>query len=169
MKQLLPEYKKELADLKTKMLEAQEFAEKFPVWQDMILSRKLTRSFTGKITDKHKEIRLDWGVNRWFYRERENITNYKGVLEPQYLWNIYINQINLFGNPYQDTCLCDIPKNVDLFFFDSLNNTFYATDDQIIPLLDALSEWYVGARAVNDEARKEAKKADLLKQLERLG
>lgn len=164
---LRPEYQAELNELKDKMLSAQRFAEDFPAFADRILEYKFTEEFTGKVADTYKGMRFGWGINRYFYREVKNITNYMGELEPQYLWNIYINQAHLFGEGgYVDTGVRDIKNSVELFFFDQMNSTFYATDEQIISLLDALSEWFEKAKIINGDYKKAKKKNDLLKQLE---
>lgn len=166
--ELRDEYKQELADLEHKMIEAQKFAEKFPAWSENILANKFTDEFTGQIASTYKGLYYPWGIKRFFYRERDNVTNYRGDFTPQYLWNLYINQLSIFGDNYADTGVYEIHNSVDVFFFDHLNTTFYATDEQIIPLLDALSVWYEKAKAINDEFRKEKKKKDLLAQLEKL-
>jgi hypothetical protein len=165
---LRPEYKQELIDLENKMIEAQKFAEKFPAFADRILEYKWTKEFTGEIYDRYKGLYFGWGIKRWFYHEMGNITNYRGDFEPQYLWDIYINQMSIFGDDYTDTGVYDIHRDVDVFFFDRLNTTFYATDDQLMPLLDALADWYEKAKVVNDQHRKEEKKRKLLEQLEKL-
>ena len=41
-------------------------------------------------------------------------------------------------------------NNVDVFFFDELNTTIYATDDQIEELLEILNVWYIKAKYEND-------------------
>lgn len=165
---LRDEYKQELADLKAKMLDAQTFAEKFPAFSEKILANKWTAEFTGKMADSYKGLYYPWGIDRWFYNKKENITNYRGDFTPQYLWVIYINQLSVFGEDYADTGIYDLKNSLELFFFDLLNTTFYATDDQIIPLLDSLADWYAKAKPINDEYRKDKKKRDLLKQLEKL-
>jgi hypothetical protein len=165
--ELLPAYMEELRVLKEKMLNAQKFAERFPAFSEKILANKFTHEFTGQIADSYKGLYFGWGIKRWFYREKQNIINFHGCLEPQYLWNIYINQVSLFDQ-YRDTGLYDIARSIDLFFFDHLNTTFYATDDQLIPLLDALADWYGKAKLINEEHRKEEKRRKLLEQLEAL-
>lgn len=165
---LIPQYEQELADLKNKMIGAQKFAEKFPAFEKQIIEGKMTKETTGKISSEYKGLYYPWGINRWLYTKKENITNYRDEFEPQYLWNIYINQISIFGEDYTDTGIHDIKNNLDLFFYDVLNTTFYATDDQIIPLLDALAVWYEAAKPINDEHRKDKKKRELMAQLEKL-
>lgn len=164
---LRPEYKEELRILEEKMFDAQKFAEKFPVFSEKILAGKFTHEFTGQLSDSYKGLYFGWGIKRYFYREKTNITNCRGDFSPQYLWNIYINQVSLFGD-YTDTGLHDVSKTADVFFFDHLNTTFYAADEQIIPLLDALSVWYDQAKLINSEYRKERKKQELIAQLEKL-
>lgn len=165
--ELIPEYKQELKDLEMKMIEAQKFAEKLPAFSKQILRNKFTENFTGQIDSSYGGVYYGWGINRYFYDKKENITNYRESLKPQYLWNVYINQYSLF-NDYTDTGIHDVCKTLDLFFYDVLNTTFYATDEQIIPLLDALSVWYKNAKDINDQFAKEKKRRHLEKELEKL-
>lgn len=155
---LREEYRKEIKELERKMLDAQKFAEKYPIWEDQILENKYTSEFTGQIANSHKGLYLGWGICRHFYRTSDQLTNYRGDLNPQYLWYVYINQVSIFGDNYADSGLYDIHRKVDVFFFDHLNTSFYATDDQIIALLDELADWYAKAKPINDEYRKELKK-----------
>jgi hypothetical protein len=166
--ELREEYKKELSELKEKMIEAQRFAEKFPDFSENILSNKFTKEFTGRMADRYKGLYYPWGINRWFYRKKENICNFKGDFEPKYLWNIYINQLSIFGDNYTDTGIYEITKTVDVFYFDIRNTTFYATDDEIIPLLNSLADWYKEAQQVNIDFKKEKKKKKLLEELKQL-
>lgn len=166
--ELRAEYKKELEDLEMKMIEAQQFAEKLPCFAEQILNGKYTENFTGRMGSTYGDLHYKWGIERWFYDKKENIANYRGSLKPTYLWVLYINQYSLFGDNYTDTGIHDVCKPLDLFFYDVLNTTFYATDEQIIPLLDALSVWYTNAKEVNTQFAKDKKRRDLEKQLEQL-
>ena len=168
------DYKKEISELKSKMIEAQEFAEIFPEFKDKILKYKLPKDFTGKISDSYKGLYYSWGINRYFYKEKGNITNYQGELKPQYLWNIYINQLSVFnqdnfcGNSFHSPEIHEVCKDVDVFFYDISNTTFYATDSQIIGLLDALASWYDKAHAEYTDFIKDKKRKELTEQLDKL-
>lgn len=166
--ELIAEYKQELEDLEMIMIEAQKFAEKLPVFSKQILRNKFTENFTGKMETSYDGLYYGWGINRYFYDKKENITNYRESIKPQYLWSVYINQYSLFGDNYTDTGIDDVCKPLDLFFYDVLNTTFYATDEQIVPLLDALSAWYKEAKEINAQFAKDKKRRDLEKQLEQL-
>ncbi len=165
---LLPEYKLELINIENKMLEAQLFAQRFPAFSEKIIRNKFTNDFTGEIASSYKGMYFGWGIKRYFYTKKENIINYKGDFSPQYLWNLYINEYSLFHDERTDTGLRNVANTTEIFFFDQLNTTFYATDVQLMPLLDALSEWYEKAVVINNEFRKEKKKQNLMKQLEDL-
>lgn len=166
---LRPEYEKELEDMRLRMLDAQAFAEKFPAFSDQILSSKMHAGFTGSIAHTYKKMYFGWGINRKHCASRDSVMNYRGEdFSPCYLWYVYINQISLFGDYYTDTGLYSIKDNVPVFFFDASNTTFYATDDQIMAVLDAICDWYEKAKVLNDTYRKEEKKKELLKELEKL-
>ncbi len=62
------EYEKELTELYVKMVKAEAFAKKLPIFKDIILDKKLTglEDRSGYI-NKYKELPLGWGVNRTNY------------------------------------------------------------------------------------------------------
>ena len=65
----------------------------------------------------------------------------------------------------------DIDKaadNIPIFFYDKANTTFYATDEQITELLEALNKWYVKATKENEKYLKQQKKEKLEKQLKEI-
>lgn len=164
-KELIPEYKKELKDLENKMLWAQEFADMFPYFKKEILSRKLTKEFTGNISNRYEKLYLNWGINRRFHETANSITNYSGELTPQYLWSIYINEYALFGDSYNE---CDLPNpqdGIDFFFFDNLNSTFYVTDEQLMSLLNSLNDWYIKALEIYKRNIIALKRKELEKQM----
>ena len=164
---LLPEYEQELLEIRNQMLEAQKFAEKFPAFSDKILKNRWDKTFTGTLSETHKNMYFPWGINRWFYKDKANITNYHGDFEPQYLFNIYINQVRLFGD-YIETGLDHIHNTVDVYFYDRLNRTFYTTDNQLMPVLDAIVDWYEKAKPINLEYQKLKKREQLQRELDAL-
>ena len=163
------EYKKELADLRYKMQKAEGFAKKLPIFSEEILKRKLSEDESWiKFGDRYKGLYCAWGINRGLYEQGTNreATNYKGKPYKEYLFSIYINTLSQY-NSHESFDLGEIQENTPLFFYDCLNSTFYATDDQIEGLLDALCEWYENAKKKIVEHNKKEKiaklKADLVK------
>lgn len=140
------EYAQELKDLKEKMLMAEKFAEKLPIFADIILERKLTGLENGiKFSERYKKIPLNWGINRYLYNDKSNILNYRGEFDkPIYLFVIYINSCSLFDEN-ENFGLYDAVLNIPIFHRDYSNTTFYVTDENIEALLEVLNVWYIEA------------------------
>lgn len=152
-------YKKELDDLKIKMEKAEIFAETLPDLSEQILERK----FTGDehwidFGDNGEQMFSTWKIKRGFFDSETTryVTNYSKP-HKEFLFSIYINCYSLFdvGSDFE---VERIASQVPLFFYDSLNTTFYATDGQFADLLKALKEWHTEAR----------KKATILKENQRI-
>lgn len=144
------EIDQELNEIREKLEKSHLFAKKLPEFSEIILSKKLSGDEShicfGK---KYRELWLSWGINRNHYKTDSSctVTNYDyeaGGAYDVHLFCIYINTQSLFDT-YEKFGLKEAVKDLDLFFFDKLNTNFYATDDQIIPLLDALDKWYIKA------------------------
>lgn len=134
-------YLVELKELKEKMIKAEAWAKKMPLFSENILEKKITgeENFLT-YTKQFRDVYFQWGVNRNYYDDRRTITNYRGIVSGHF-WECYINTYNLFDE-HIDNGLSDIENEIPLFFFDSMNSTFYATDKQIEKLLETLNEWY---------------------------
>jgi len=139
------EYEDELNVLRLKMESAEIFAKKVPVFADIILKNKYTGTEEYRdYVDYYKNLYLCSGIFRTHYTtEKDNITNYKGKYDA-YLFHVYINTLSEY-DAMQNYGLDDVCKKVPVFFYDALNKTFYATDEQISGLLDALVEWKTNA------------------------
>lgn len=136
------EYREILKKLETRLIKAEAFAKRVPVFANIILERKLTgEEDYEEYAKSYKTLYCAWGINRGFFDSKSdrNISNYEGEYSA-YLFHIYINTLVIYDS-YAKFGLDEICEKVDLFFYDGSNNTFYATDDQIGSLLDALAEW----------------------------
>ena len=165
------EYLKELKQLKIKMIEAEKFAEKIPVFAGQILDYKYTGNENWiKFGEKYKDTYFGWDINRGLYQSdtSRNITNYTGKSYTEFLFNIYINCYSIFGH-HHNFGLDSLVKKNEVFFYDNLNSTFYATDEQVISLLDKLNNWYIDAKKENkvlfhnkkiEEATKQKEKSE---------
>lgn len=134
-------YLVELKELKEKMIKAEAWAKKMPLFSENILEKKITgeENFLT-YTKQFRDVYFQWGVNRSYYDDRRTITNYRGTVSGHF-WEVYVNTYNLFDE-HIDNGLSDIENEIPIFFFDKPNKTFYATDKQIEKLLEALNEWY---------------------------
>ena len=168
---MIEEYKKELADLKYKMQKAEEFSVKLPVFSKEILERKLSGDEPWiKFTEIYKSLCLTWGVNRGIYEtgSKRTVSNYyTDKPYKEYLFNIYVNTLSVYGS-HEKFGLSDIQKETPVFFYDCSNSTFYATDDQINGLLEALNSWHEKASKQVIEFNKRKEIEALKEKLEKL-
>ena len=156
-------YLNEIDTIIDKMIKAEKWAEKLPVFKDVILDSKISgKEPYYSYGRAYKSIYLSWGINRSKLSSGTNrpITNCTKEYDG-YFWNIYINTISLY-NANEDYGLSDINKNVNVYFYDKLNSTFYVTDEHIESLLEALNDWYIKALILNKEvnAKLELKKLE---------
>ena len=151
-------YELEIKQLREKMDKAKEFAEHLPCFKEIILTRKLDSNFTGTISKKYKDIYLEWGINRYFYKDNKNITNCDKEIKDSYLFNIYINTLSLYDS-HEKYGLKEL--KVPCFFFDKLNTTFYIEEKDIEIALEILNDWY-------NQSRKLAFRDKLLDEKEKL-
>ena len=149
---MLKIYEDELEQLKEKMVKAEKFAEKLPLFKDEILKNKYT-GYENHIQfgSRYKNIFLAWGINRnhYVWDSACTISNYgKDDKYNKYLFNIYVNDYNLFGNSYDelDNSLNDIQNKCNVYFYDKYNSTFYIEDKYIKEFLEVLDEWYLQER-----------------------
>lgn len=162
-------YERELDSLRARMLKAMAFAEKVPLFKDHILVNKIAgEEAWTQFGTSYKKIPLRWGINRGLYSScsRRTVTNYAGDYS-EYLWNIYINTITLF-DVHEEFGLEEVIADLDLFFYDRFNTTFYATDEQIEPLLEALNDWYIAAAGKLAEYHKQKELESLKRRLAKL-
>lgn len=153
------------------MEQAEKFANKLPIFEETIIANK----FTGNeewinFGQRYKDTYFGWNINRGLYSSNSNryVTNYRGEDYTQFLFCIYVNSYSLFNHNCRFG-LEEVHKKIPLFFYDEFNTTFYATDEQVYELLEALNDWYVSARKENsvylaskklEEAKKELELAE---------
>jgi len=165
------EYEQELINLKAKMQKAEKFAEELPIFKDIILENKFT-SEEGHINfgNRCKELYLDWGINRnrLISGTNRTITNYdRDATYNKHLFSIYFNTLTIYDshNKYD---LDKITEKVDVFFYDSLNSTFYIEDEHIERFLDEAVRWLEIARKKEKELRDKKRIESLQKELKEL-
>jgi hypothetical protein len=159
------EYKKEIEKLTIQLEKAEKFAQKLPIFERYIIENKVSgEEDSMSFGICYKEIPLNWGIYRLSFKEDSGrtVANYYGKELPCFLFSIYINIYDLFGHNNKFR-VYDIAEKIPLFFYDVLNSTFYATDDQITNLLEELNAWYLLAKEENiiflaEQRLKEAKK-----------
>lgn len=165
------EYQRELEKLKDRMIKAEVFAKKVPIFKNLILDEKISGEEDYLRFDTHyKSIPLGWGINRGLYKRESTrkVTNYdKNDNYNGYLWVIYINTLTLYDN-HNKFGLYKATEPLNLFFFDKINSTFYATDEQIEPLLETLNTWYLEVMSTIGEFRRQENIKSLREKLKKL-
>ena len=152
--------------MKDKFELVEKFANKIPVCADYIIDNEIVEYEHNKIGDKYKSIWFTWGLNRGIYDNKSRtVTNCELDYDGKTLTNIYINTINIYdrSDSYGLEKLAD-----NIFFYDKMNSTFYATDDELEPLLEALNDWYIEAKELACEDNKKDKLEKLEKEKQRI-
>ena len=165
-------YKKELKELKERMEKAEKFANKIPIFKNIIIERKLTGEEDYiDFGRRYKDIYLAWGIKRCNYISRTNrtITNYDNDNYDVYVFDIYFNTLNLFGDGiYENFGLEKIKDKVKVFFYDEINSTYYVEDEHIEEFLEEANKWYLKAKNKVDEYKKEQEIKELKEKLAEL-
>jgi hypothetical protein len=162
---LIPEYEKKLKEFKEKLIKAQQFAKKLPCFSDFIIKNIITESPYNQFGFQYKTLKLDWQLTRNEYDTKtgRTIPNKEGEYGPIKLTRIYINAISLFG--YGTTI--QAPLNIECYFFDSVNSTYYITDKELEYVLNSLVKWHKDSIVQNkkDQQLKKLKEAEKRLQL----
>lgn len=152
-------YKKELKELKERMEKAEKFANKIPVFKNIIIERKLTGEEDYiDFGSRYKDIYLAWGIKRCNYISGTNrtISNYDNENYNVYVFSIYFNSLDLFGDGiYNNFGLEKIRDKVKVFFYDEINSTYYVEDEHIEEFLEEVNKWYLEAKKQVIKYRKE--------------
>ena len=166
---MIQQYEDELKALKIKMVGAEKFAKKVPVFRQFILSNKIDGTEENvRFADGYKGIRFHWGLNRARFKSgtSRTITNYKGDYD-KHLFKVYINTLTLFDT-HEEFGLEKVLEKSTVFFFDDLNTNFYVEDEHIEGFLEALNDWYVDAIANLEQYKKDEEIRELEERLSRL-
>jgi hypothetical protein len=157
---------KELIRFEKRIGNIQAFADEMPEpFKSRIINGMMTKEGWNHIGGSYKETPYDWGIIYGLFGDAgREITNYKKQHSPVWLFKLYINSYSLF----KANVAINHTQAPPHFFFDHLNTSFYATTDQIIPLLDWINDWYIATEEKMKITQKEEKKKQLLKQLKEL-
>jgi hypothetical protein len=153
----------------TEDLEAvQMLINKVPVCADYIIENnvKKVEGYYQKIADRYKSLNLPWGIMRTSYSNNFKPTNFtQEIVEDKILCNIYINTYPLL-NTNNKFGLDDLRDLV--FYYDKVNNTFYATDEELPVFLEALHDWYLKTKEKTSKIKKDLEIEALEKKIEAL-
>ena len=166
-------YIDEMKILKNKMIEAEEFAERLPLFKDYILKNKINnRNNVSHLGEKVLDVYLGQAIRLYNYSEiyLGSPTNYNGKPIEIPLIVFYINRYSMFGNDFYDNIDKDLNESVKdlVYFYDSINGKYYVTEENLEEFCSKLSIWYKLALAKNKQFVAQKKKEKLLKELKNL-
>ena len=156
-----------------KMLEAEEFAKRLPLFKDFILSNKIdNKNMVAQLGEKVLDVYLGQAIRLYNYSEVNNgtPTNYLGNPIKVPLIVFYINRYSMFGDDFYDNIDKELDASVDdlVYFYDSINSKYYVTEENLEEFCDKLSIWYNNAIEKNKQYSIEQKKIRLQKELDLL-
>lgn len=163
-------YIDEMKTLKNKMIEAEKFAERLPLFKDYILKNKINnRNNVSHLGEKVLDVYLGQAIRLYNYSEiyLGTPTNYNGKPISIPLVVFYINRYSMFGDDFYDNIDKDLNESVKdlVYFYDSINGKYYVTEENLEEFCNKLSIWYKLALAKNKQFVAQKKKEKLLKEL----
>ena len=166
-------YIDELNALTIRMLEAEEFAERLPLFKDYILKNKINTNHTiSHLGEKVLDVYIGQAICLCNYSEnfKGTPTNYNGKPISIPLVVFYINRYSMFGDDFYDNIDKELDASVDdlVYFYDSINSKYYVTEENLEEFCDKLSIWYNNAIEKNKQYSIEQKKIRLQKELDLL-
>ena len=156
-----------------RMLEAEKFAERLPLFKDFILKNKINnKNMVAQLGEKVLDVYLGQAIRLYNYSEiyLGTPTNYNGKPISIPLIVFYVNEYSMFGDNFYDEIIKDLDESVKdlVYFYDSINGKYYVTEENLEEFCNKLSIWYKLALAKNKQFVTQKKKEKLLKELKNL-
>ena len=156
-----------------RMLEAEEFAKRLPLFKDFILKNKINnKNMVAQLGEKVLDVYLGQAIRLYNYSEIYLGTpiNYNGKPISIPLIVFYVNEYSMFGDNFYDEIIKDLDESVKdlVYFYDSINGKYYVTEENLEEFCNKLSIWYKLALAKNKQFLAQKKKEKLLKELKNL-
>lgn len=163
-------YIDELNALTSRMLEAEEFAERLPLFKDYILKNKIYDIKRNTLPLGEKVLDVYFGQMIYFYNLGMELTNYKHNPIEIPLVVFYINRYSMFGDDFYDNIDKELDASVDdlVYFYDSINSKYYVAEENLEEFCSKLSIWYNNAIDKNKQYSIDKKKIRLQKELDLL-
>lgn len=166
-------YIDELKTIKNKMIEAEKFAKRLPLFKDYILTNKINnRNNVSHLGEKVLDVYLFNTIRLYNYSEtfKGTPTNYNGKPISIPLVVFYINRYSMFGDDSYDEIIKELDESVKnlVYFHDSINYKYYIAEENLEEFCNKLSIWYKLALAKNKQFVTQKKKEKLLKELKNL-
>jgi hypothetical protein len=162
-----PTLQANLANIAKEYKNCTDFAARIPLFGESILSNKVEGNVYCRLADRYKETYFAWGIN---WHTTTGCNHPKELPMPRGLINIYINCVNMFGDAvYEETntSINKLATEVDCYYYDDLNSSFYFLPEQLEAGLDKINDWYVTTKGSIEGILKQKKittlQAELLK------
>jgi hypothetical protein len=120
-----------------------KFAALIPLFSKQILRDKVDGNNYVQLANIYKDTYFTWGIN---WQTNKGSNHPKKLPMPRGLINIYINNIHMFGDEvYGETTdsLNNLTKEIECYYYDGLNSSFYFLPEQLEAGLDKINDWYV--------------------------
>ena len=156
-----------------RMLEAEEFAKRLPLFKDFILKNKINnKNMVAQLGEKVLDVYLGQAIRLYNYSEtfKGTPTNYNGKPISIPLVVFYVNKYSMFGDDFYDEIIKDLDESVKdlVYFYDSINGKYYIAEENLEEFCNKLSIWYNLALYENRKFVAQKKKEKLLKELKNL-
>jgi len=168
MKELHPELQKQIEAKIEDYKKVTAFAKKLPVFAEEIINGAYTGDRYCQLKSHYKHVNFNWGI-KWFCTRPLNYPEDEPCKSG--LVSVYINCFNLFHEDMHTFALAELNKsreNIDSYFYDSSNSTFYFTPEQTEAGLDAIVEWHDKTRDETEAQIKETRRKRLEAELKAL-
>lgn len=168
MKELHPELQKRIEDKIEDYKKVTAFAKKLPVFAREIIDGEYTGGKYCQLRSQYKHVNFSWAI-KWNFTRPLNYPEDEPCKIG--LVSVYINCFNFFHEDMYSFALAELNKsreNIDSYFYDSSNSTFYFTPEQTEAGLDAIVEWYDKTRDKTEAQLKETKRKRLEAELKAL-
>jgi hypothetical protein len=162
-----PELQAGLVNEAKKYKNCTDFAALIPLFSKKIIQDKACGTDYFKLADRYKDTYFAWGIN---WQINKGINHPEELPMPRGLINIYINCMSLFNDDvYSETnsSINKLATEVECYYYDRSNSTFYFLPEQLEAGLDKINDWYVTTKGSIEGILKQKKikklQAELLK------
>lgn len=168
MKDIHPKLVKKLENIENEYQQVTAFSKLLPLFADRIIDCEFTGDRYCQLADRYKQTPFNWGIN-WTLTKPTNFPEDEEYHEG--LLNVYINCVSLFHEDiyhFAQKELWEAMKDVQCYYTDTLNSTFYFKPDEIEVGLEALNNWYNQVKAKSTDYLKEQTRKRLQAELQEL-
>lgn len=170
MSTLHPILQQEIENIRLDFEKITAFANKLKVFENQIIGCRVNGESYCTFTHYHKNVYFPWGIN-WQTNIPINFESDRGHTNFEPSVSVYINCLSMFGEKaytYARKSLTELENKISCYYYDSLNTTFYFSPEEAEEKLDLIVEWCTNVQKEVTAILAEARRAELLKELEKL-